>query len=855
MSLLDALGLKQSGKLLAQLAPAKAATASGGPMQGGVFRAGSSTAEPDGGFAPEDSPLVDRPEPVTKLRITAESTTITAAGAVRLKAWGTYKDGTESDVTMLVTWQSSMRSVVEVDSSGVATVKDASANVSVPIYATDEVSGEEAEFILEVDEAPMLGPAAPPKALKLDIGTRPISIYIADTFAVQVTMHFDDGKPRDYSNRVQWKSSAPKVSDVLSVIARLSFYGFTEGTTEIYAIDPITKIRSNSIKLTVMKRPEPPKPLKTLTRVTIDNPRPQSEWVVGDAFAYKAHAQWSDGSTSDITKQLLWHSTNEAAAKVDKAGRVTVVGIGQVMIQASWDHLPTTASAWRSFQAVVLGKPAKAAPVLPAATKFSKDSAVSLVGNLVQLSKCWREPYVQSGGAYSLTATKNASFDSLLKLLVDGLKKLHPNETKMQARGIWKSVAARFVDVIEQAEAPAIGLDPKDSNAAKDAINELDLWFMTPSKDLWQEIDYLRRITPFGQLSINLTTPEKRRKVDDIVAYLAQYEELQRQCPRVAKQVERQKSLYAEVKKTVKSLAELQKHIVECLSDKARNEAKHYAAALLQGKALLAFAKSQRQRFENANVQLTAAMKLLDADEKSQEARQLREEAAQQAALIDGALSIFKGAMVAAVEGPVAVLELIDVYKDLRTFLGDTPLEKRAAVLEEKADSLRMEALKASLSQARMEVAGAMEISKEAEELLNGLGPDIELLREDAEAAYIPKPGGFDFAKMRTALEATEAARKGVAGVITTANRARIGIQRMQNEAERSSGGRFGALGRDTNQGILRQLYADTDITTRKAESQLTQIDAQWQELREIRVVAHRAIFTGKRPKKKPMGP
>lgn len=854
MPLLDALGLKPPKSFLALVAPATAAPPSRAPMQDGVVRAGPSDAGPDGNLVTEASPLVDRPEAITKLRIAGASAKITAAGAVRLQAWGTHADDSESDVSMLVKWHSSMASVVDIDSSGLATVRDARTKMTVPVYALDEESGEEADFVFEVDEAPMLGPAALPKAVKLDIGTRPLSIYIADTFAVQVTMHFDDGKTQDYSSRVQWKSSAPGVSDIVKVTSLQSFYGFAEGTTDIFATDPATKIKSNSVKLTVMKRPQAPKPAKTLARVTFENPRPQSEWVVGDAFTYKALGQWSDGSTNDVTKQLRWHSTNEAAAKVDKAGHVSVIGIGLVMIEASWDHLPTTSSGWRSYQARVLGKPPKAAPVLPAATKFSKDSAVLLVDNLVQLSKYRREPHAQSGGAYSLTATKSPSFDSLLKMLVDALNKRHPVETTMQARGIWKSVAARFIDVLKQAEAPAIGLEPKRSNAAKDALHELNAWFMTPSEDLWQEFEFMRRVTPFGQLSINLTTPEKQRQVDDILAYLAQYEELLRQRPLVAKQLERQKSLYAEVKKTVKSPAALQKHIVECLSDRARNEAKHYEAALLQGKALLAFAKSQMQRLENANVQLTVAIKVLDAEEMSQEARQLREEAAQQAKLVDGALSLFKGAMVAAVEGPVAVLELIDVYKDLRSFLGDTPLEKRAAELESKADNLRLDALKASLSQARVEVAGAVEITKEAEELVKAVAPNIEILREDAEAAYVPKPGGFDFTKLRAALEATQAVRSAVAGVMTTGHRARIGVRRMENEAATSNGGRFGMLAREPNQAILRQLSSDVESSMRKAETQLAQIDAQWQELREIRVIAHRAIFTGKRPKKKAMG-
>lgn len=250
------------------------------------------------------------------IQVTGGTANLVVGQTVQLKATGSYSDGSSKDITSSATWSSSDSTLATVSSAGLVTAV-ASGSVSVDAKM-GSINGA-----LSVQVAPALA----------SIAVTPATVTIAASTSQQfvATGTYTDGSKQILTGTATWSASNTTVATVGS--------GPTNGLVKALAAGTITITAtsgsvSGSASLTVTSA--------YATSITVAPAA--SAMPLGLSQQFTATAQFSDGTTQDITGVAAWSSSSKSIATVTASGLVTAVNIGAATISATFESVTGSTS-------------------------------------------------------------------------------------------------------------------------------------------------------------------------------------------------------------------------------------------------------------------------------------------------------------------------------------------------------------------------------------------------------------------------------------------------------------------------------------------------------------------------------
>jgi uncharacterized protein YjdB len=262
---------------------------------------------------------------LTAIAVDPANPTIAKGTGQTFTATGIFSDGTNQDLSALVTWQS--------DAPGVATVSNAGASPGQAAGADVGTATITASF-LGVDGSTLLT-VSPAQLVSLGITPAAPSIALGTSAQLTATGVFTDGTQQVLTATASWDSSDPAVATVSTGAAtpRLA-QSVSVGTTTITAT---FGGKSTTTVLTV-----------TSAAVLAIQVSPATGSIPkGTHQALTATGTFTDNSTQNITALVTWASSDTSVATVSNAagsaGRATGAGVGTAHITASLGGVTGTA--------------------------------------------------------------------------------------------------------------------------------------------------------------------------------------------------------------------------------------------------------------------------------------------------------------------------------------------------------------------------------------------------------------------------------------------------------------------------------------------------------------------------------
>jgi hypothetical protein len=243
----------------------------------------------------------------------------------RIRATGSFSDGSTQDLTSTVSWSTSAIAVAVVDidtalgivaarAVGLGTARIVARDPATTL-ASSAVSIQAITAVLEAIEI------SPSPAPDLPVGRERL---------LRATGHFSDRSARDISDRVTWSSSAPDIASVSNAVdSRGLASGLAVGSAQITALDVSSGVSSNQLTLRVSSA--------VLESLEIA-PQSVTSLPVGRRVSLVAIGTFSDRRSEDLTRRVTWSSSNGTVAAVSNGdgdrGLVMGVSPGLVTIEA-----------------------------------------------------------------------------------------------------------------------------------------------------------------------------------------------------------------------------------------------------------------------------------------------------------------------------------------------------------------------------------------------------------------------------------------------------------------------------------------------------------------------------------------
>jgi trimeric autotransporter adhesin len=267
------------------------------------------------------------PAVLDRIDVTPSTTRIAVGTTARFQATGRYTDGTTQDLTTQVTWSVSNVALASVANAAPAIGRvSALAAGSVQIEATRQgVTGAAA---LDIAALTLTAMAISPGAPSVPAG-RGATLTVVGTF--------DDGSTQDLSDLVTWNSSDTATVTVSNAQG-------SEGLASALAVGTATVSatalgRTASITFSVTNA--------LLTGLEVSPVT--ASLARGLTLDFAAMGRFSDGSTSDVTNQASWSSSDSAIVSISNAsgsnGRATALALGSVTVTAFLSGRTATATA------------------------------------------------------------------------------------------------------------------------------------------------------------------------------------------------------------------------------------------------------------------------------------------------------------------------------------------------------------------------------------------------------------------------------------------------------------------------------------------------------------------------------
>ena len=247
------------------------------------------------------------PPTLTSLTVMPANPSIITGASQPFTAIGTYSDGSTQNLTTQAAWTSSNTGVATINASGLATgVSTGTTTISATLAG---VVG----FTTLTVQAPRtltsiaLMPANP-------------SIITGASQPFTAIGTYSDGSTQNLTTQVVWTSSN---TGVATINASGLATGVSTGTTTISAT------LAGVVGFTTLTVQAP----RTLTSIALMPANPSI--ITGASQPFTAIGTYSDGSTQNLTTQVVWTSSNTGVATINASGLATGVSTGTTTISAT----------------------------------------------------------------------------------------------------------------------------------------------------------------------------------------------------------------------------------------------------------------------------------------------------------------------------------------------------------------------------------------------------------------------------------------------------------------------------------------------------------------------------------------
>jgi len=254
---------------------------------------------------------------LSSISVTPGSAVLAPTTFVNLAATGTYSDGSTQVITNIVTWTSSAPDVAIVSNVGEVTAQSAG-NATI----TAQLGALSANCAIVVDGSPL-------KSIQVSPPTASIPQQTETAFTA--TGIFTDGNRQNLTAFVLWTSSPASVATISNLLATAGqATGLEPGTATISAI---FGGQLGAATLTVT----------SATATTLRVSAAAANLEPGGSTRFTAIAEFSDGTTKDVTSSVTWTSSDASVAVVTPTGIATSIRSGMTTVTATMNDLSGTA--------------------------------------------------------------------------------------------------------------------------------------------------------------------------------------------------------------------------------------------------------------------------------------------------------------------------------------------------------------------------------------------------------------------------------------------------------------------------------------------------------------------------------
>jgi len=254
---------------------------------------------------------------LSSISVTPASAVLAPTTSANCVATGTFSDGSTQVITNIVTWTSSAPNVASVNGGGKVTAQSPG-NATI----TAQFGSLSANCAIVVDGSPLTS---------IQVSPQTASIPQQTELAFVATGTFADGNTQDLTTSVLWTSSPASVATISNLPATMGeATGLEPGTASITAL---FGGQLGTATLTVTSA--------TATSLRVSSAATNLEH--GGFTRFTALAEFSDGTTRDVTSSVTWTSSNASVAVVTPTGVATSTRSGMTTVTATMNDLSGTA--------------------------------------------------------------------------------------------------------------------------------------------------------------------------------------------------------------------------------------------------------------------------------------------------------------------------------------------------------------------------------------------------------------------------------------------------------------------------------------------------------------------------------
>ena len=254
---------------------------------------------------------------LASIAVTPSTWSPNVGGTQAFTATGTYSDSSTADLTISVTWSSTVGTVVSVaNAAGGKGQATALAAGTAQVQAS--LSGVTGSATVVVSASPLASVAVTPN---------PLAVVLGLTSSLVATATYENGTTQDVTGQAAWTTANSTVASVANAAGTAGqVKGLAAGTTTVTAT---YSGKSGSTTVTVAEA--------TLTSITVSPAT--ATLTAGKTQPFAATGSYNNGATVDLTSQATWSSSDVAVAQASNAsgshGLVTALVAGTASISAT----------------------------------------------------------------------------------------------------------------------------------------------------------------------------------------------------------------------------------------------------------------------------------------------------------------------------------------------------------------------------------------------------------------------------------------------------------------------------------------------------------------------------------------
>jgi len=239
---------------------------------------------------------------LTSIAVAPSSATISVGGTEQFTATGNYSDGTKRDITASATWTSSANLTAKVQTAGQSSPGLVTGISAGSATITAASSGISDSTIVKISRGGTL--------TSITLSPSNPALTVGATLQMSATGNYTDGTTKDLTSTATWTSSASGVATVES--AGQAAAGLAKG------------ISLGSATITATSGTISGKTTLSVTNLSLLSVfvSPASSTIApSSSQQFKANANYSDGSSQDVTSSAAWTSSNTRIATVQSSGQ------------------------------------------------------------------------------------------------------------------------------------------------------------------------------------------------------------------------------------------------------------------------------------------------------------------------------------------------------------------------------------------------------------------------------------------------------------------------------------------------------------------------------------------------------